>query len=77
MTHLAHIADRLLNTPLLITPEKAQVIAAVLADRVGLAEGLSRFEGSPVVIVRGFLWQPKENASVQTLLRKPHEDMFR
>lgn len=50
MTHLAHIADRLLNTPLLITPEKAQVIAAVLADRVGLAEGLSRFEGSPVVI---------------------------
>ena len=29
MTHLAHIADRLLNTPLLILPEKASVIAAV------------------------------------------------
>lgn len=49
MSHLAHIADRLLNTPLLITPEKAQVIAAVLGGRIGLDE-LSRFEGSPVVI---------------------------
>jgi coenzyme F420-0:L-glutamate ligase/coenzyme F420-1:gamma-L-glutamate ligase len=51
-----------------------------IADEIAAAASLlmgQAGEGSPVVIVRGFLWQPKENASVQTLLRKPHEDMFR
>ena len=47
---LAHIADQLLNRPLLVTPDKAQVIMAVLAGRIGV-EGAdaSRFEGSPIV----------------------------
>lgn len=34
-------------------------------------------EGAPVVIVRGLQLPAKENASVQSLLRKPNEDMFR
>lgn len=34
-------------------------------------------EGSPVVILRGLSLAAQENASVQSLLRKPHEDMFR
>lgn len=45
---LARIADQVLNRPLLVTPDKAQVITAVLAGRIGI-EGpeASRFEGSP------------------------------
>lgn len=50
MTTLARIADLLLNTPLLLTPEKASVIAHVLSGRIGLDAGLSRFEGSPIGI---------------------------
>lgn len=48
---LARIADLVLNQPLLITAEKAEVIAGVLAGRIGI-EGpeLSRFEGTPYVI---------------------------
>ena len=38
MTLLAHIADRALNRPLLTTPEKAQVILSVLANRIGIEE---------------------------------------
>lgn len=51
-----------------------------IADEVAAAASLlmgQAGEGSPVVIVRGLSWQPKDHASVQTLLRKPHEDMFR
>lgn len=36
MTHLAHIATRLFNTPLLLTPEYASVVTSVLSDRVGV-----------------------------------------
>jgi hypothetical protein len=36
MTHLAHIATRLLNVPLLITPEYGSVVTTVLADRLGV-----------------------------------------
>lgn len=47
MTTLVHIADRVLNRPLLIAPEKAQVIMSVLSGRIGLsAPDASRFEGS-------------------------------
>lgn len=47
---LLHIADRVLNRPLLITPEKAAVIMSVLAGRIGVdSPGLqpeaSRFVG--------------------------------
>ncbi len=46
MSVLLHIADRALNRPLLITPEKAQVIMSVLAGRIGIsAPEASRFEG--------------------------------
>lgn len=51
MSILARIADLVLNQPLLLTPDKAEVIAGILSGRIGI-EGpeLSRFEGSPVVI---------------------------
>lgn len=49
MSTLFHIADRALNRPLLITPEKAQVIMSVLAGRIGInAPEASRFEGDDV-----------------------------
>jgi len=52
--HLHHLADRLLNTPLLIHPAKAEVLLAVLAGRIGIEGDLnlrpeidaSRFVGS-------------------------------
>jgi signal peptide peptidase SppA len=47
MNPLLHIADRVLNRPLLITQEKAQVILSVLAGRIGVnSPEASRFEGS-------------------------------
>lgn len=51
MTYLARIADLVLNQPLLLTPDKAEVIAAVLAGRIGLDNpNVSRFEGSSVSV---------------------------
>lgn len=51
MSHLARIADLVLDQPLLITPAKAEVIASVLAGRIGLSTSeLSRFEGTPLVL---------------------------
>ena len=47
MTSLIHIADRVLNRPLLITQDKAQVILSVLAGRIGVSSPeASRFEGT-------------------------------
>lgn len=49
MSDLPLIAQRVLNQPLLITPEKAQVILSVLAGRIGVdAPDASRFEGSDI-----------------------------
>lgn len=57
MTHLAHIADRVLNRPLMILPEKLALIASVLEGRIALdASDLrhlsqseaSRFVGNPI-----------------------------
>ncbi len=51
-----------------------------IADEMAAAASLlmgQAGEGSPVVLLRGAQWQANENASIQTLLRKPHEDMFR
>lgn len=46
MTSLIHIADRVLNRPLLVTRDKAQVILSVLAGRIGVnSPDASRFEG--------------------------------
>jgi signal peptide peptidase SppA len=48
MTDLVQIADRVLNRPLLITPDKASVILGVLSGRIGInPPDASRFEGSP------------------------------
>lgn len=50
MPNLLHVADRVLNRPLLITPEKAQVIMSVLAGRIGVTSPeASRFEGDSIV----------------------------
>lgn len=50
MTSLIHIADRVLNRPLLITRDKAEVVLSVLAGRIGVnVPEASRFEGSSVV----------------------------
>jgi signal peptide peptidase SppA len=46
MNILAHLADRVLNRPLLISPDKAQVILSVLSGRIGInSPEASRFEG--------------------------------
>jgi len=46
MTFLVNIADRVLNRPLLIMPEKAAIIVEVLAGRIGVnTPEASRFEG--------------------------------
>jgi signal peptide peptidase SppA len=37
MTNFPHLAQRMFNTPLAITPAKAEVIMAALADRLGVA----------------------------------------
>jgi signal peptide peptidase SppA len=43
---LIHIAERVLNTPLLLLPSKAETILAVLAGRIGVnGPDASRFEG--------------------------------
>lgn len=36
MTHLAHIADRVLNRPLMIMPDKLAIISSVLEGRIGV-----------------------------------------
>ena len=47
MSFLAHIADRVLNQPLLLQPEKAAIIMEVLGGRIGVdAAQMSQFEGS-------------------------------
>jgi signal peptide peptidase SppA len=46
----AHLAQRLFNCPLAITPEKAEVVMAALADRLGITH-LFRNDGQSVAIV--------------------------
>lgn len=49
MSTLLLIAERVLNRPLLITPDKAQVILSVLAGRIGVGvPEASRFEGDNI-----------------------------
>lgn len=43
-SHLPHLAQRLFNTPLAITPGKLEVIIAAVSDRMGIAS-LSRASG--------------------------------
>ena len=45
MTKLAHIADRVLNRPLMILPDKLSLIASVLDGRIGIdAKGFEEIE---------------------------------
>lgn len=44
-----HLASRLLNTPIAIKPDKAEVIVAAIADRFGIAN-LFRMDGQTVVL---------------------------
>jgi signal peptide peptidase SppA len=50
MTDYARIAGRLLNTPIAIRPEKAEMLTAVLAERLGIAS-LERMDGSAMTAV--------------------------
>lgn len=50
MTDFARIAGRLLNTPIAIRPEKAEMLTAVLAERLGIAS-LERMDGSAMTRV--------------------------
>lgn len=49
MTRFAHLAQRLFNTPLAIRPEKAEVIMAVLAERLGIAS-VTRLNGEALAL---------------------------
>lgn len=52
MSLLAHIADRVLNRPLLLSPDKAAVILSVLGGRIGIdapSPEANRFEGDDIV----------------------------
>jgi coenzyme F420-0:L-glutamate ligase/coenzyme F420-1:gamma-L-glutamate ligase len=55
----------------------ASTIIAV-ADQLAAAAGLLMLKaaGCPVVLIRGFEWQPAEG-SARSLLRKPDQDLFR
>jgi coenzyme F420-0:L-glutamate ligase/coenzyme F420-1:gamma-L-glutamate ligase len=55
----------------------ASTIIAV-ADQLAAAAGLVMLKaaGCPVVLIRGFQWQPAEG-SARSLLRKPDQDLFR
>lgn len=65
MNDLVRIADRVLNTPLLITPEKAGLILSVLSGRIGLSSvGASQFEGDDVV---------RDGQGNNTFVRKPYK----
>jgi ClpP class serine protease len=50
MTDYARIASRLFNAPLMIRPEKAEMLVAVLAERLGIAR-LDRMDGSAMTAV--------------------------
>src|ERR1019366_2178418 len=49
-----------------------------VADQLAAAAGLlmPKAAGCPVVLIRGFQWQPSEG-SARSLLRKPEQDLFR
>jgi ClpP class serine protease len=50
MTDYARIAGRLFNNPLILRPEKAEMLVAALADRLGIAR-LERMDASAMTVV--------------------------
>lgn len=52
MKNLAFLAQRMFNTPLAITPGKAEIVMAALADRFGISK-LFRADGQMIEVVAG------------------------
>lgn len=50
MMDYARVASRLLNSPIMLRPEKAEMLVAVLAERLGIAR-LDRMDGSAMTAV--------------------------
>lgn len=48
--NFAHVCSRLFNAPLMLRPEKAEMLVAALADRLGIAK-LDRMDGSAMTLV--------------------------
>lgn len=73
MTQLAHIADRVLNRPLMILPDKLSLIASVLEGRIGIdAEGLGADSGLAIPDASRHVgvFEPDPNSS--TGAKKPY-----
>lgn len=68
MLRLPHLATRLLNTPIAIRPEKAEIIVAAVADRFGIAN-LFRMNGEAVVLQPMAFDQEDENEQAATRRR--------
>lgn len=72
MNHLVHLADRVLNRPLLIHPGKAEVILQVLASRIdvspaALGPDASRFVGSYKYSDSGVPYRVENGVGVLTI----------
>lgn len=61
--HLPHLAQKLFNTPLAITPGKIEIIMAALADRFGIAQIL-RVDGSKARMMEDDDWDAGTPASM-------------
>lgn len=57
MNNLPHLAQRLFNTPLAITPGKMEIVMAALADRFGISKIL-RADGSKARMMEDDEWNP-------------------
>lgn len=62
LARFPHLAQRLFNVPLAITPEKAEIVIAALADRLGLAQ-LFRVNGDAVVLRPQAFFDSDDNPS--------------
>lgn len=60
MRRFPHLATRLLNVPIAIRPDKAEIIVAAIADRFGIAN-LFRMNGESVVLAPMAFDQEDEN----------------
>ena len=73
MTMLARIAEKVINRPLLVHPQKAEVILWVLGERIGVDRGpapgpeANRFFGQPKVAGRSRMYGVIDGAAVITI----------
>lgn len=72
MTHLLRIAERVINRPLLLHPQKAEVILWVLGERIGTAAPkpdpeANRFIGQPRLLGRSLAYNVTDGAAVITV----------